>query len=67
MSTEIKTVKERVEDECFELTERLNKLVIFIESDKINSVTEVQRNLLLKQKNAMIEYQQILLERLKTL
>lgn len=59
------TAKERVEVELAELIERKDKLFRYLDIDKFKFLSHTQRDLLCRQYNIMIEYIEILEERLK--
>lgn len=59
------TAKERVETELAELIERKDKLFRYLDIDKFKFLSHTQRDLLCRQYNIMIEYIEILEERLK--
>jgi hypothetical protein len=59
--------KTRLENEKFELDERLDKLDAFLVSDKIKEVDDVQKALLQVQAVAMNTYLQCLKERIERL
>lgn len=59
------TEKERVESELAELIERKDKLFRYLDIDKFKFLSHTQRDLLCRQYNIMIEYIEILEERLK--
>lgn len=59
------TAKERAEIELKELDERLTKLDAFIESGKYLSLSQIQQELLLKQRDYMTSYFITLNERIK--
>ena len=56
--------KTRLETEKSELEEKLNKLDVFLMSEKVNSVDYVQKALLQVQATAMNTYLQCLKERI---
>lgn len=58
------TAKERVIKEWRELDEKIDKLVSFMGSPKYEKMTEAERELLLQQLNAMINYSRALRARL---
>lgn len=59
--------KTRLEEESKELSEKLQKLTLFIMSDNFNSLEEMQQSLLLIQSQSMQTYSLCLIERLKLL
>lgn len=61
------TFKERLQKEFEELQERKSKLESFVNSDKINTVTPIQKSLLIVQLDAMNTYTTCLYERLQNL
>lgn len=61
------TFKERLQKEFEELQERKSKLESFVNSDKINTVTSIQKSLLVVQLDAMSTYATCLYERLQNL
>lgn len=60
-------VKERVQNELYNLTENVNKLKLFVETDKFKSIPDLQREQLTLQLSVMTSYQNILTDRIKTL
>lgn len=61
----IETAKDRVKLELDELKSRLNGLQKFIDSDKFNELGEYMQNLLLEQKASMVDYEDVLEQRLQ--
>lgn len=61
------TFKERLQKEFEELQERKSKLKSFVNSDNINTVTPIQKSLLIIQLDAMSTYATCLYERLQNL
>lgn len=61
------TFIERLQVEQVELEEKLMKLCSFLDSDLSKNIEKVQFDLLVKQKNAMIEYNNILKDRIHLL
>lgn len=61
------TFKERLQKEFEELQEKKSKLESFVNSDKINTVTSIQKSLLIVQLDAMSTYSTCLYERLQNL
>lgn len=59
--------KTRLIDEKNQLEEKLNKLDLFLVSEKVNSVDDVQKALLQVQATAMNTYLQCLKERIERL
>lgn len=58
---------ERLQKEFEELQEKKSKLESFVNSDKINTVTSIQKSLLIIQLDAMSTYATCLYERLQNL
>lgn len=61
------TFKEKLQKEFEELQEKKSKLESFVNSDKINTVTSIQKSLLIVQLDAMNTYATCLYERLQNL
>ena len=59
--------KTRLIDEKNQLEEKLNKLDLFLVSEKVNSVDDIQKALLQVQATAMNTYLQCLKERIERL
>lgn len=59
--------KTRLTTEKSELEERLNKLDVFLQSEKVNGIDDVQKALLFVQSTAMNTYLQCLKERIERL
>ena len=54
--SELQPHQQRVVDEKNELAERLQKLLVFVDSKKFNEVAEPERSLLLEQMHHMTAY-----------
>lgn len=62
----IEAVKARLTEEHSELNEKIKKLSAFIQdSDVFKSLNSQHQELLKRQLNVMLDYQQILIERIK--
>ena len=62
----LKEVKDRLVNEHSELSEKIEKLSKFIQdSDTFKTLNETNQSLLERQLNVMLDYQQILIERIK--
>lgn len=61
------TFKDRLQKEFEELQEKKSKLESFVNSNKINTVTPIQKSLLVVQLDAMNTYATCLYERLQNL
>ena len=62
----IEAVKARLTEEHSELNEKIKKLSAFIQdSDTFKSLNSQHQELLKRQLNVMLDYQQILIERIK--
>lgn len=59
--------KKRLEKECDELTEKVEKLQIFLTSEKVNEINPIQHDLLIIQLAAMTSYMACLGMRLNNL
>lgn len=60
------TFKDRLVEEHSALHEKIEKLSVFIKENKIfNDLSDKQQKLLKRQLEVMLEYQQILIERIK--
>jgi len=57
----------RLIEEHQSVEDRLNKLLVFIKSDKLTSIPTIQQVLLKAQYNAMLTYEIILRERINLL
>lgn len=62
----LKEVKDRLVAEHADLVSKINKISAFISDlDTFNSLNETNQKLIKRQLNVMLEYQQILIERIK--
>lgn len=57
----------KLENEQFELEDRINKLEVFMCSDVFNELCDLQKSLLIQQYNHMCSYNNVLCLRLKIL
>ena len=60
-------VIERVRDELNSLTDKINKLKAFINSESYLNTNEMQQELLIMQYDSMLDYQSCLIARIKNL
>ena len=60
-------VIERVRDELNSLTDKINKLKAFINSESYLNTNEMQQELLIMQYESMLDYQSCLIARIKNL
>lgn len=60
-------VIERVKDELNSLTDKINKLKAFINSESYLNTDELQQELLVMQYESMLDYQSCLIARIKNL
>lgn len=58
------SAKQRVEDELYELRQRIKALMDFLYSEKVNNVSVTMKSLMHEQLRAMQEYGRILTDRL---
>lgn len=58
------SAKQRVEDELYELRQRIKALMDFLYSEKVNNVSIAMKSLMHEQLRAMQEYARILTDRL---
>lgn len=59
-----KEVKKRIQTELSELSERIEKLKVFVKNPKFKEIDKVQQPLLKKQLKVMLAYEDILKKRL---
>lgn len=59
--------KDRLVTEHSELSEKIEKLSNFLESERFSDIDKEQQELLKQQYQVMLEYQQILIQRIKLL
>ena len=60
-------VKDRVKQEFYDLSDKIEKLKLFLETDKFKSLTDLSKEQLTLQLSVMTSYQNILADRIKTL
>ena len=58
------SAKQRVEDELYELRQRIKAIMDFLYSEKVNNVSVTMKSLMHEQLRAMQEYARILTDRL---
>lgn len=58
-------VKDRLVDEASALYEKIVKLALFLKSEDFNGLSSKNQELLKKQYELMLEYHQVLLQRIK--
>ena len=60
-------IKNSVQKELNELNHKIKKLLIFLDSEEIEEINDIQQELLNMQYDAMVDYQSCLNARLKNL
>lgn len=60
-----KEVKDRLVNEASELYQKIQKLALFLQSEDFKGLSDENKDLLRKQYQLMLEYHQILLQRIK--
>ena len=58
-------VKDRLVDEASALYEKIGKLALFLQSEDFNGLSSENQELLNRQYHLMLEYHQVLLQRIK--
>jgi hypothetical protein len=60
-----KEVKDRLVNEASELYQKIQKLALFLQSEDFKGLSDENKDLLRKQYQLMLEYHQVLLQRIK--